>query len=356
MAVLLAMICGPALAQSPSPAIPVEAASVKRQDVPVLMSNIGAVQAYQSVLVRPRVDGTIQQFMFTEGQDVKAGDKLALIDPRPYQTALDQALAKKAADQAQLANAERDLTRYANLARSDFASRQQLDTQQAVVAQLQATIAGDEAAAAAARLNVEYSHIVSPIDGRTGLRMVDAGNLVHASDSTGIVSIAQIHPIAVVFTLPQEQLPQIQASMARGTLPVQAFTQDGRTQLSAGKLLTIDNSIDPATGTIKLKAEFANTDDKLWPGQFVNARLQVDTLKGALTVPSIAIQRGPAGLFVYVIKPDGTVAMQPAETVQDDGQTAVIARGLDEGAQVVVNGMSRLQNGSHVSVAAKAGS
>ncbi len=339
-----------ATAQAQAPGVPVQAAAAARQDVPVLLRNIGAVQAYQSVLVRARVDGTLDKILFREGQEVKAGDQLALIDPRPFQAALDQVLAKKAADQAQLANAERDLARYANLARSDFASRQQLDTQQSLVAQYQATIAGDDAAIATARLNVEYCHIAAPIDGRVGLRMLDKGNLVRASDATGIVNIAQIHPIAVLFTLPQEALPQIQAAMARGALPVTAFTADDRAQLSSGSLLTVDNSIDAATGTIRLKAEFPNADSRLWPGQFVNVRLQLDTLKGVVTVPSIAVQRGASGLFAFVVKPDGKVALQPVEVQQDDGQLAVIARGIDEGAQVVTNGMSRLQNGSVVAV------
>lgn len=342
----------PAAAQpaQSSTGVPVQAQAARRRDVPVLLRNIGTVQAYHSVLVRARVDGTLERVLFQEGQDVKAGDALAVIDPRPYQAALDQALAKKAANQAQLANAERDLARTNNLARSDFASHQQLDTQQALVAQVKAAIAGDDAVIASARLNLEFCHIASPINGRTGLRLLDAGNLVRASDTQGLVSITQVHPIAVVFTLPQDSLPQIQAAIARGTLPVLAYGSDDIAQLSTGKLLTIDNSIDQATGTIRLKAEFANTDDRLWPGQFVNVRLQVDVLKGAVAVPSVAVQHGPGGLFVYVVKPDSTVAMQTVLVRQDDGQTAVIAEGLDEGAQVVVAGQSRLQNGSRVTV------
>jgi multidrug efflux system membrane fusion protein len=336
--------------------VPVQAATAQRQDVPVLLRNIGAVQPYQSVLVRARVDGTLDKVLFREGQDVKVGDRLALIDPRPYHAALAQAQARKAADLAQLANAQRDLGRYTSLARSDFASRQQLDTQGATVAQSQATIAGDEAAIATAQLNVEFCNIVSPIDGRTGLRLVDAGNLVHANDTQGIVSITQIHPIAVTFTLPQETLPQVQAGMARGELPVLAYAQDDRTQLSTGHLLTIDNAVDQTTGTIRLKAEFANSDSRLWPGQFINVHMQVDMLNGAITVPSIAVQRGPGGLFAFVIKPDGSAAMQPVELRQDDGQTAVVSKGLDEGVQVVTNGQSRLQNGSKVAVTPKTGS
>jgi membrane fusion protein, multidrug efflux system len=358
-----ALLCGtllslPAAAQStpPAPSVPVQATTAARQDVPVVLRNIGAVQAYQSVLVRARVDGTLEKILFREGQEVKIGDPVALIDPRPYAAALAQAQSKRAADEAQMANAQHDLGRYANLARNDFASRQQLDTQTATVAQFQANIAGDDAAIATARLSVEFCNIVSPIDGRTGLRMVDAGNLVHATDTQGIVSITQIHPIALLFTLPQENLPQVQAAMARGSVPVLAFTQDDKTQLSAGHLLTIDNTIDQTTGTMRLKAEFANADDRLWPGQFVNVHVQVDTLKGVVTVPSITVQRGPEGLYAYLVKPDGTVGMQPVEILQDDGHTAVIAKGLDEGAQVVTNGQSRLQNGSKVAVNQKTGS
>jgi len=355
-ALVLALAPLPAAAQTPAapPGVPVQVAAALRADVPVLLSNIGAVEAYESVLVRARVDGTLEKVLFQEGQEVKVGDPLALIDPRPYAAALALAQAKKAADEAQLANAQHDLVRYANLARSDFASRQQLDTQTSVVAQDQANIAGDEAAITTARLNLEFCSITSPITGRTGLRLVDAGNLIHATDATGLVSITQIHPIAMIFTLPQDALPRIQEAMARGTLPVYARTSDDRTQLAAGDLLTIDNTIDQTTGTIRLKAEFANLDNRLWPGQFVNARLQVGTLKDAITVPSIAVQRGPDGLFVYVVKPNSTVAMQPVDVTQDDGATAVIGKGLEVGVQVVTNGMSRLQNGSQVTASEKA--
>lgn len=356
LAAMLALAARPAPAQTQTaqPAVPVRVAVAARADVPLLLSNIGAVQAYQSVLVRARVDGTLDKVLFQEGQEVKVGDELALIDPRPYAAALAQAEAKKAADEAQLANAQRDLIRYSNLARSDFASHQQLDTQTSVVAQDRATIAGDDASIVTARLNLEFCTIRSPIDGQVGLRMIDAGNLIHATDATGIVSITQIHPIAVIFTLPQDVLPRVQAAMAHGQLPVFARTSDDRTQLSAGHLLTIDNTIDQTTGTIRLKAEFANLDNRLWPGQFVNVRLQVDTLKNVVTVPSVAVQRGPDGLFVYVVKPDSTVAIQPVDVPQDDGSAAVIAKGVDEGVQVVTNGMSRLQNGTRVAVDQKA--
>lgn len=359
-AALWLAVAAPALAQNATPAqkpaassgVPVQAVAAKREDVPVTLRNIGSVQAFAAVLVRARVDGTLDKVFFTEGQDVKAGQPLAQIDPRPYAAAFAQAQAKRAADAAQMANAQRDLQRYANLAKSDFASRQQVDTQQAGVAQSQANIQGDEAAMATAKLNLDFASIASPIDGRTGLRLVDPGNLVHASDATGIVTVTQIHPIAVIFTLPQESLPQVQAAMADRHLPVTAFAQDDRTRLAEGTLLTVDNQIDQSTGTIKLKSVFPNTDNKLWPGQFVNVRLQVGTLTHALTVPSIAVQRGPNGLYVYLVGSDSAVKMQPVDVQQDDGKVAVIDRGLDDGASVVTAGQSRLQDGTKVSVRA----
>jgi multidrug efflux system membrane fusion protein len=347
---IAAAAAAPAHAQTDTPGLPVQATPSVRRDVPVVLRNIGAVQAYQSVLVRARVDGTLDKVLFTEGQEVKAGDALAEIDPRPYAAALRQVQAKRAADAAMLANALHDLSRTSNLTRNDFASRQQLDTQQATVAEDQANISGDDAAIATARLNLEFCSIVSPINGRVGLRLIDPGNLIHATDAQGIVSITMIHPIAMIFTLPQDNLPRVQEAMARGPLKVMAYSADDRTLLSEGKLLTIDNTIDAGTGTFRLKAEFANTDNRLWPGQFVNARLAVNTLHGVIAVPSVAVQHGPDGLYVYVVKPDSTVAMQPVEVRQDDGQTAVIASGLDDGVQVVTNGQSRLQSGSRVTV------
>ena len=328
--------------------VPVTVARAVRRNVPVLLRNIGAVQAFQSVLVRPRVDGTIDKVLFTEGQEVKPGDVLVQIDPRPYAAVLAAAQAKRAADRAQLVNAQRDFGRYQSLAKSNFASRQQMDTQAASVAQLTATVQGDDAAMSTAQLNLDFTTIRSPIEGRVGLRLVDAGNLVHATDAAGLVTITQIHPIAVIFTLPQEDLPAIQAAMARGTLPVQAYSADDRAPLDAGQLATIDNAIDPATGSIKLKAVFANPRSRLWPGQFVNARLQIAVLDNAETVPSAAVQHGPDGLYVFVVKPDATVALAPVGVTQDDGSIAVIAHGLADGAQVVVAGQSRLRAGAKV--------
>ncbi len=360
VAALLAGVAHPALAQLPPAAgagearIPVTAAAVIRQDVPILLRNIGAVQAFQAVVVRSRVDGTLEQVFFTEGQEVKRGDRLALIDPRPYAAALAQAKAKKTYDIVLLENAKRDLARTQSLVRNDFASHQQLDTQTAAVGEGAATLVADDAAIAAAQLNLDFCTITAPLDGRVGLRLVDAGNFIRASDATapGIVTIAQIHPIAVVHTLPQDALPRIHEAMARSRLTVFAYTPDDGTLLGTGALLTTDNAIDPMTGTIRLKAVFPNQDDRLWPGQFVNVRLQLGVHRNALTVPSVAVQRSQSNLYVFVVKPDSTVAVQPVEIGQDDGRTAEITRGLDDGAQVVVNGMSRLQHGSAVAVAA----
>jgi multidrug efflux system membrane fusion protein len=343
----------PATAQSPPaavepPGVPVTAATAERRDVPVILRNIGAVQAFQSVLVRARVDGTLDDVLFEEGQEVEPGDVLANIDPRPYQAVLDQAEAKKTSDQVNLMNAQRDLARYQSLAQRDFASRQQVDTQLATVGQLAAALRGDDANIAAAQLNLDFTNITSPISGRVGLRMVDPGNLIHATDTTGIVSISQIHPISVIFTLPQENLPAIQAAMAKGKLPVYAYASGSGTLLDTGELMTVDNNIDPSTGTIKLKAKFPNPGDKLWPGQFVTVGLQLGTLTNVVAIASTAVLHGPDGLYVYVVTPDQTVAARPVVVAQDDGKTAVISKGLDDKAPVVTNGQSRLQNGTRV--------
>ena len=331
-------------------AIPVTVVMPVREDVPVLARAIGTVQAFQSVVVRARVDGTLDKVLFTEGQQVKPGEVLARLDPRPYQAALDQAVAKRAADEAMLANARGDLVRYADLAQSQVASRQRLELQRANVAQAEANVHGGDASIAAAQLNLDFTRITAPIEGRVGLRQIDPGNYIRAADpaSTGIVTIAQIHPIALIYTLPQDALPEVQKAMRQGKLQVLAYGSDDRTKLSEGELLTIDSAIDASTGTIKLKAVFANTDDNLWPGQFVNVRTQLSIRHGALTVPSAAVQRGPNGLYVFLVKPDSTAALQPIDVDQDDGQTAVVAKGLSGGERVVLAGQSRLFIGAKV--------
>jgi multidrug efflux system membrane fusion protein len=348
--VLACLATAPALAQTAG--VPVTVTAPRRQDVPVVARSIGTVQALQSVVIRARVDGTLDRVLFTEGQLVHPGDVLAQLDPRPYQAILDQAAAKKASDEAVVASARSDLQRYADLAASQVASRQKLEQIRAGVAQAEAAVRGDDASIAAAQLNLGFTRITSPIEGRVGLRQVDAGNFIRAADpaTTGIVTVAQIHPISLVFTLPQDILPRVQAAMRRAKLPVAAYSSDDRTKLSEGELLTLDSSIDAATGTIKLKAVFANADDNLWPGQFVNVRMRLDLRGDALTLPSQAIQRGANGLYVYVIKPDGTALAQPIEVDQDDGQVAVIAKGLDGNERVVLAGQSRLANGARVSV------
>jgi multidrug efflux system membrane fusion protein len=329
--------------------VPVVTAKATRQDVPIYATGIGTVQAYQSVLVRARVDGTLTQFPVREGQEVKQGDLIAVIDSRPYQAVLDQATAKKAQDEALLVNARLDLTRFQSLAKQDFASRQQVDTQQALVNQFVATIAGDGAAIEAAQLNVAYCYITSPVDGRVGLRQVDPGNLIHATDTTGIVTITQIHPISATFTLPQEELPRVQADMA-GAAPVLAFASDDRTELGDGTLLTPDNTIDTTTGTIRLKATFPNKDGKLWPGQFINAHLQIGTAHDAVTIPPASIEHGPDGLFAYIVKPDATIAQAAVSLGYQNDQLAVVSSGLAGGENVVVDGQSRLQAGTRVAV------
>jgi len=339
-------------ASTASPAVPVAIAKAVRQDVPVFTEGVGTIQALNAVLVRSRVDGTFMQIAVKEGQEVKPGDLVAVIDPRPYKAALDQAMAKQQQDEAVLANANLDLTRYQALERQDFASRQQADTQKALVAQDMAVVAGDQAMTEAAQLNVAYCYITSPIAGRVGLRLVDPGNLVHATDTTGIINITQDHPIAATFTLPQELLPQVIVAMAKGPTPVVAFSSDDRTALDTGSLLTPNNQIDTTTGTVTLKAEFPNPTNMLWPGQFINAHLRLGTDQNAVTVPPKAIQHGPDGLYVYVIKADATVAVQPVSVGYQDDRQAVITKGLDGGESVVVDGASRLDAGTRVAIAA----
>jgi multidrug efflux system membrane fusion protein len=360
-----ALLAGPAWAADapatpapPPPAVPVSVAKVVRRDVPVLIRGLGTVQAYYSVLLRTQVDGKLLQIPVAEGQEVRKGELLAVIDTRPYQAALDAALAKKQQDEAQLANAQADLARYSSLAAKNFASRQQVDTQAAQVKQITALVAVDSALVETAKVNLGFCAIVAPFDGRVGLRTIDPGNFVRAAEATPILSFAQLQPIAVTFTVPQDNVPAIQRSMAQGKPPVVAFAGDNATELDRGELLTIDNSIDATTGTIKVKAVFPNARNALWPGQFVNTRLLVGTDSRALTVPSGAVQHGQERLFVYVINEDQTASAKTVEVSRDDGVTAVVSKGLEEGQTVVTDGHSRLRNGIRVAVTgapAKAG-
>jgi len=344
-------------AQSPppsSPGIPVTAGVVATADVPVFLNAIGTVQAFNMVTIKSRVDGQIVKIAFTEGQDVKAGDPLIQIDPRPFQAMLDQALANQEKDQANLANAQRNLARDAALLKSNLAvSQQQYENDRATVATNQALVDGDKAAVETARLNLGFADIRAPIDGRLGIRMVDAGNMVRATDSTGLVTISQLKPIFISFTMPQENLHKIHEKQAGGDLTVHAYGSDNKTALAEGKLTVIDNAIDQPTGTIRLKATFANTDERLWPGEFVNVRLILSVRKGAPTVPAQTVQDGPTGQYAYVIKEDGTVERRPVEVAAVQDGVAVIGKGLSVGDRVVVEGQYRLTNGVRVKVEAK---
>jgi len=332
----------------PTPPVPVTVATVTRQDVPLLLEGIGTVQALNTVTIRSRVDGELHKVLFTEGQEVKAGDPLAQIDPRPFQASLDLAIAKKAQDEVLLANAQRDLERYQSLARKDFSSRQQFDTQKAQVDQFQALLKGDQASIDSAQVQLDYTTIRSPVDGRAGFRLVDQGNIVHAADPAGIVVVTQVHPISVVFTLPEDEVHGVAEAMAGGTLKVSVKSRDNGKHLADGVLKLIDNQIDQTTGTIRLKAEFDNADKSLWPGEFIMAQLLLRTDARALTVPSNAVQRGPDGLYVYVVKPDNTAELRPVQAERLEQATAVIADGLDEGERVVVSGHLKVQPGAAV--------
>jgi len=322
---------------------------VKRADYPIILQSIGQVQAYNTVLVRARVDGQIMKIAFDEGQMVKQGDLLAQIDARPFQAALDQALAKKAQDDATLANAKLDLARYSTLAKQDFATKQQLDTQNALVLQLTATIAADAAAIEAARTQLDYTTIKAPISGRTGFRLIDEGNLVSAGQQTGIVSIAQLQPIAVIFAEPQEHVTRINEELASGSPIVTVSNAEGK-KLATGRLSISDNQVDLPTGTIRLKAEFDNKDDALWPGLAVTTGLQLGVEKGVLVVPTEVVQHGQNGLFVFIIDDQNHAQVRHVKVAHQDAATAVISEGLKEGDRVVTGGQFLLQPGSIVTI------
>jgi multidrug efflux system membrane fusion protein len=338
----------PPAPQPDGAAIPVTIAPVIRQDVPVFDEGIGTVQAFQSVLIQARVTGWLDRIAFAEGQVVKPGDLLAEIDPRPYAATLAQAQAKSASDQATLANDEVNLKRDATLAQRSFQTQQQVDNDAAAVRVMQATLQGDAANIQTAALNLSFCRIAAPIAGVVGLRLVDVGNLIQAGAGQGIVTITQIEPISVVFTLPQSELPQVQAAQVAGKPLVVAYSQDDRTALGNGELVATNNSISTGTGTITLKATFPNTDRHLWPGQFVNAHLQLTVDHNAVTVPVPAIQHGPDGLYVFVVGPNSTVASRPVSLGYQNQALAVVTKGLDGGEQVVVAGQSRLQDGIRV--------
>ncbi len=336
--------------KAPPPPIPVIATAVKTEDVPVYGEGIGTVQASNTITVKVRVDGELTKVVFKEGQEVKAGDILAQIDQRPFAAALAQAKAARAKDEALLANAKADYDRYKVLVPKQAASQQQLDTQSALVAQYQAQIAGDEAAIDTAQIQLDYTTIRAPISGRTGVRLVDEGNIVHANDEGGLVVITQLKPVAVVFTLPQDRLDDMQAALARGPVSALAFRRDGVTKVGEGTVALIDNQISSDTGTLRIKAVFPNDDLKLWPGAFVNVKVLLDTHHDVVTIPAQAIQRGPDGFYVYVVKPDATVEKRAVTTSGISAGIASIATGIAAGDQVVIDGQYKLIPGARVTV------
>ena len=340
---------------NPEGPIPVLAAEARIADVPVYLDGVGTTRALNMVTVHSQVDGTLVSVNFREGQDVKAGDVLARIDPTTYQAQLDQALAKKALDEAQLANARLDLERYTNLLKTNAVNRQQVDTTRALVAQLEAQVRLDQGAIDNARAYVNYCTIVAPISARVGIRLVDQGNLVHASDPTGIAMLTQIRPISVLFTLPQQQLGQVNKAFAKAPLSAEATESDSRQVLDRGTLQVVNNQVDQTTGTVQLKAEFPNADLQLWPGQFVNVRLLIDTLRQVVVVPTAAVQRGPNGTFVYLLQPDSTVSVRPVGVTQQDEAQAVIANGLQAKDRVVTSGFAQLADGRKVTIGGAGG-
>jgi membrane fusion protein, multidrug efflux system len=343
-----------AKASGPPPAVPVGVAAVKQGDFNVYLTGLGSVEAFYTVSLKTRIDGQIMQVNFNEGQDVKKGDLLIVIDPRPYQVALEQAKANLQKDEAQLTNAKAQYERNKVLYEQGVIAKQDLDTLQASFGTYEGTIASDKAAISNAELNLTYCYIKSPIDGRIGLRQVDPGNYVTAASGTAMVVITQLHPIAVIFTLPQEQLQTVRERMRQGPLEVDAYSQNDQTKLATGKLQTIDNQIDPTTGTAKLKAVFDNPDSMLWPNEFVNAHLLLEVRKDAVTTPASAILRGPDGSFAYVVDANNTVQMRPVQVALTQGSTVVITSGLQGGDKVVTDGQEKLQAGSHVAPQAPA--
>jgi len=330
------------------PPIPVIVSRVRSQDVQVTADAVGTVQALNTVTVRPQVDGTIIEMSFQEGQDVKAGDVIARIDPRTYQAQYDQAVAKKAQDEATLQNARLDLERYVRLAQTNFGSKQQADTQRSTVAQLEAQVRVDQALIDSAKVTLDHTTIRAPIDGRTGIRLVDRGNLVQSSSQTGIVTITQVRPLNVIFNLPQQRLRALNASQARAKITVQALDADNTTLIETGTVEVVDNQVDQTTGTVRIKAQFANSDLRLWPGQFVNVRAFIDVLHNATVVPPAAIQRGPRGAYVYVLRDDNTVKLTDVTVGRQDAKTAVIHSGVSAGARVVITGFGRLTERARV--------
>jgi multidrug efflux system membrane fusion protein len=331
-----------------SSAIPVTVSAVSRRDVPIFLDSLGTVQASNTVAIRSQIDGKLQAVNFVEGQEVHKGDTLAVIDPRALQAALDQAVAKKAQDEAQLIAAQKDLDRFKTLIAKAAGTQQSVDQQQGKVDQLKATIDADQAAIENAQTQLSYTTITAPIDGRVGFRQVDAGNIIHANDPNPLTVLTLIRPSVAIFTLPQKDLADLREAMLRGPVPVIAFDQDNTRQLAQGELLLVDNQIDQTTSTIRLKARFPNDDDRLWPGEFVRLRVRLGTNADAVTIPPAALQRGPEGFYAWVIKPDSTAEQRPIEAMTTNTDVAIVTRGLSVGEPVVVKGQYRLQTGSRV--------
>jgi membrane fusion protein, multidrug efflux system len=332
----------------PPPSIPVVAGTVLQSDVPIYLRGVGTVIAYNNVIVRSQITGQIVKIAFNQGQAVHQGDLLAQIDPRPYQAQLDQATANRDRDQAQLVNAQANLTRYTSLQQKGYASTQLVETQNAQMAQLQAMVKSDEGVIEQARTNLSYTNLTAPIDGVSGIRQIDIGNIIHPTDPNGLVDVTQIQPISLIFSLPQTDFVEIQQQMAHGPLSVQAYSQDDKIKLDEGKLDLIDNQIVQTTGTIRLRANFPNAKHMLWPGELIDARLLLETRHDGLTIPASAVQQGPSGSFVWVIGPDESVQTRPVVVSQISETQVLIDSGLHANEKIVVQGQYRLVAGAHV--------
>jgi len=336
--------------QRGSMTVSVAVAKAEVRDVPVYLQGLGSVEAFNTVVVKSRLDGQLVEIHFKEGQEVQKGDLLAVVDPRPYEVALHQTEATLFKDQAALSDARLNFQRFQDLYNQGVIPKQQFDTQKSLADQLEGAVRADQANIDNVKLNLVYTRITAPVSGRVGLRQVDIGNMVHASDPNGLLVITQLHPIAVVFTLPEDNLPSVAQHMRKSALEVDAYSRDDQTKLAAGKLLTIDNQIDPSTGTGKLKAVFDNTERALWPNQFVNVHLLLEVRKNSLVVPAAAIQRGPQGTYVYTVKPDKTAEMRKVAIGLSEGNLTTLASGLQPGEMVVTDGQDKLQPGSKVEI------